>query len=157
MILATASQAIIIAFHVGVWIKAKEELERNPIDVREYRIIYDAVDDVKKALEGVLDPKTKKLFQSRLEIRNVFKLSKAGIVAGCYVLKGKVQRKAHVELIRNGESIHTGTISTLKRFKDDVREVTEGMECGVSVSNFDKYEQGDILETFELQSIAQKL
>jgi translation initiation factor IF-2 len=157
VLLAAVSKAIIIAFHVSVGAKAKEELQRQPVDVREYRIIYDAVDDMRKALEGLLEVKTKKKFMARVEVRQVFKLSKHGIVAGCYVQKGRVTRKDKVDVLRNGEIVHSSTISTLKRFKDDVREVTEGMECGISVSGYDKYQEGDLLETYEVEVITQKL
>lgn len=157
VILAVASKAIIIAFHVAIDPRAKEELEKQPVDVRQYRIIYDAVNDLKKALEGLLEAKTKKKFLSRVEIRQVFKLSKQGTVAGCYVTKGRLHRKDHADVVRNGETIYTGTITTLKRFKDDVREVTEGMECGISFESFDKFLSGDIIEAYEIEKIAQKL
>jgi len=157
VVLAVASKAIIIAFHVGIGPRAKEELKKTPVDIRDYRIIYDAVDDMRKALEGLLEAKTKKNFLSRIEIREVFKLSKQGIVAGCYVKKGKVQRKVHVDVIRNEEIVFSGTIGSLKRFKDDVREVSEGMECGITVDGFDKIQAGDVLEAYELEKIVQKL
>ncbi|MBF0503910.1 MAG: translation initiation factor IF-2 [Candidatus Omnitrophica bacterium] len=157
VVLAHASQAIIIAFQVGTDDKARQELEKNPVDVREYRIIYDAVEDLRKALEGLLAPKLKRHFVGRIEVRNVFKLSRSGIVAGCYVQKGKVRNKIQVEVLRNGEVVHTGHISTLKRFKDDVKEVTEGFECGITVSHFDTITVGDIIEAFDIESIARKL
>ncbi len=157
VILADASNAIIIGFQVAVDSRAKQALENHPVDVRTYRIIYDAVNDVRNALEGLLEPKTKKKFLSRVEVRQVFNLSKSGIVAGSFVQKGKMLRKAHVDVIRNGEVVFTGTIASLKRFKDDVREVPEGMECGISINNYDKIEPGDILEAFELEKIARKL
>jgi len=157
VILAMASNAIIIAFQVGIGPRAKDELEKNPVDVRQYRIIYDAVNDVKKALEGLLEPKKKRKFLGRIEVRQVFKLSKAGMIAGCYVLKGKATRKSQVDVIRDGKVIHSGTISSLKRFKDDVREVSEGYECGISVSNFDEIKEGDLLETFEVETIERTL
>jgi len=157
VLLAVASKAIIIAFHVGIDSRAKAEIEKDLVDVREYRIIYDAVNDMRNALEGLLEAKTKKNFLSRIEIREVFKLSKQGIVAGCYVQKGKVHRKANIDIIREDEVIYSGTISSLKRFKDDVRDVTEGMECGITIDGFNKYEKGDIIEAYELESIAQKL
>jgi len=141
----------------GVDLRAKEEIVKDLVDVREYRIIYDAVNDMKKALEGLLEVKTKKNFLSRIEIREVFKLSKQGIVAGCYVQKGKVHRKAHVDIIRDGEIVFSGVISALKRFKDDVKDVTEGMECGIKLDGYDGYEKGDIIEAYELESIAQTL
>jgi translation initiation factor IF-2 len=157
VVLASASNAIIIAFHVGIDTKAKQELENNPVDVREYRIIYDAVEDLRKALEGLLAPKLKRHFVGRVEVRNVFKLSRSGIVAGCYVQKGKVRNKIQAEVLRNGAVVHTGHISTLKRFKDDVKEVTEGFECGITVSHFDTIAVGDIIEAYDIESIARKL
>ena len=157
VLLAVASNAIVIAFHVGVDLRAKEEIEKELVDVREYRIIYDAVNDMKKALEGLLEAKIKKNFLSRIEIREVFKLSKQGIVAGCYVQKGKVHRKAKADIIRDGEIIFSGAIGSLKRFKDDVKDVSEGMECGVTINGFDKYKQGDIIEAYEVESIVQTL
>ena len=157
VVLAHASQAIIIAFQVGVDVKARQELDKNPVDVREYRIIYDAVEDLRKALEGLLAPKLKRHFIGRVEVRNVFKLSRSGIVAGCYVQKGKVRNKVQVEVVRNGVVVHSGHISTLKRFKDDVKEVTEGFECGITVSHFDTIGVGDIIEAFDIESIARKL
>ena len=157
VVLANASNAIIIAFHVGIDTKARQELEENPVDVREYRIIYDAVEDLRKALEGLLAPKLKRHFIGRAEVRNVFKLSRSGIVAGCYVLKGKIRNKIQAEVVRNGDVVHTGHISTLKRFKDDVKEVTEGFECGITVSHFDTIAVGDIIEAYDIESIARKL
>ena len=157
VILAVASKAIIIAFHVGIDQRAKEELEKQPVDVRQYRIIYDAVNDIRKALEGLLDAKTRKKFLGRVEIREVFKLSKHGIVAGCYVTKGRITRKDNIDVIRNGAPVYTGTLSNLKRFKDDVREVTEGMECGISFKGFDQFLSGDMIEAYELEQITQKL
>jgi translation initiation factor IF-2 len=157
VILAVASDAIIIGFQVGLGPKVDEEVEKSQVDVRLYRIIYDAVNDVRKALEGLLEPKKRKKFLSRIEVRQVFKLSKAGIVAGCFVLKGKVNRKAKVDLIRNGEIVFSGNLSSLKRFKDDVREVGEGFECGITVANFDGIQPGDIIEAYEVETIARTL
>jgi translation initiation factor IF-2 len=157
VVLANASNAIIIAFHVGVDSKARQELESNPVDVREYRIIYDAVEDLRKALEGLLAPKLKRHFVGRAEVRNVFKLSRSGIVAGCYIQKGKIRNKIQAEVLRNGDIVHTGHISTLKRFKDDVKEVAEGFECGITVSHFDTIAVGDIIEAYDIESIARKL
>ncbi len=157
VVLANASNAIIIAFHVGIDTKARQELENNPVDVREYRIIYDAVEDLRKALEGLLAPKLKRHFVGRAQVRNVFKLSRSGIVAGCYIEKGKIRNKIQAEVLRNGDIVHTGHISTLKRFKDDVKEVTEGFECGITVSHFDTIAVGDIIEAYDIESIARKL
>lgn len=157
VILAVASNAIVIAFHVGMDSRARTELEKTPVDVREYRIIYDAVNDMRKALEGLLEAKINKNFTARVEIREVFKLTKQGVVAGCYVQKGKVYRKSHVDVMRDEETVFSGKISSLKRFKDDVKEVTEGMECGITVGGFDKIQKGDMLEVYEVQSVVQKL
>ncbi len=157
VILAVASNAIIICFHVDISPRATEELAKQPVDVRQYRIIYDAVNDVRKALEGLLEPRTRKRFMGRAEVRQIFNLSKSGKVAGCYVTKGKITRKSNVDVLRNGEVAHSSTISTLKRFKDDVREVAEGFECGISVAGFDKIEAGDILEAYELETITRTL
>lgn len=157
VILAYASNAIIIAFQTGIGVKASEELEKQPVDIRQYRIIYDAVNDVKKAMEGLLEPKKRRKFVARIEVRQVFKLSKGYTVAGCFVLKGKINRKATVDVMRNGEVIHTGGVSGIKRFKDDVKEVNEGFECGILLDKFEKFEPGDILEAFETESIARTL
>ncbi len=157
VVLAHASNAIIIAFQVAIDTKARQELEKNPVDVREYRIIYDAVEELRKSLEGLLAPKLKRHFVGRVEVRNVFKLTSKGIVAGCYVQKGKIRNKIQAEVLRNGEVVHTGHISTLKRFKDDVKEVTEGFECGITVSHFDTVAVGDIIEAYDIESIARKL
>ncbi len=157
VILAFASNAIIIAFQIGIGVKAAQELEKQPVDVRQYRIIYDAVNDVKKAMEGLLEPKKRRKFVARIEVRQVFKLSKGYTVAGCYVLKGKINRKATVDVMRNGEAVHTGAVSGIKRFKDDVKEVNEGYECGILLEKFEKFEPGDILEAFETESIARTL
>lgn len=157
VLLAVASNAIIIGFHVSIGPRAKAELEKEPVEIRQYRIIYDAVNDMKKALEGMLEAKTRKKFSGRVEIRQVFKLSKSGTVAGCYVLKGKVKRKDHLDVIRGEEIVYSGILNTLRRFKDDAREVTEGMECGIYLDGFSAFEVGDIIETYELEKIAQKL
>ncbi|MCC6759529.1 MAG: translation initiation factor IF-2, partial [Candidatus Omnitrophica bacterium] len=157
VILAFASNAIIIAFQVGTGVKAAQELEKQPVDIRQYRIIYDAVSDVKKAMEGLLEPKKRRKFIARIEVRQVFKLSKGYTVAGSFVLKGRITKKATIDVMRNGEIIHTGAIAGIKRFKDDVKEVIEGYECGIYLEKFEKFEPGDILEAFEMESIARTL
>ncbi len=156
VLLAATSKAIIIAFHVGMESRVKNELEHQPVDIRQYRIIYDAVNDVRNALEGLLEAKSKKVPTGRIEVREVFKLSR-GIVAGCYVQKGHVHRKVNVDVIRNADIVFTGKLTSLKRFKDDVRDVNEGMECGVVLEGFDKFEPGDIIDAYEIEKIAQKL
>ena len=119
------------AIELGVSLRFDPKINPNDID----SVIYDAVEDLRKALEGLLAPKLKRHFVGRAEVRNVFKLSRSGIVAGCYIQKGKIRSKTQAEVLRNGDVVHTGHISTLKRFKDDVKEVTEGFECGITVSH----------------------
>ena len=157
VILAHVSKAIIIAFNVGSNADANAEIEKSPVDVRRYNIIYDAVNDVKAALEGLLKPDTKRHFVARAEVRQVFNLTKSGLVAGCFILKGRMRQKMDVDVIRNGETVHSSKISALKRFKDDVKEVGEGFECGISVDKFDGYQVGDIIEAFQIEEIARKL
>ncbi|MFH1359876.1 MAG: translation initiation factor IF-2 [Candidatus Omnitrophota bacterium] len=157
VILAAASDAIILGFNVDVDPRAQQELEKNPVDVRTYRIIYDAIKDIKNALEGLLEPKLKKKFLAKIEVRQVFKLSRSGIIAGCFVQKGKIHRKAKVDVLRNGEVVFSGSISSLKRFKDDVRDVGEGFECGISLENYSEIQAGDIIEAYEIEKIARTL
>jgi translation initiation factor IF-2 len=157
VVLAVASNAIIIGFHVEADSLAKEMIQKEDIDSRTYRVIYEIVNDMKAALEGMLAPKIKKVFMGRVEVRKVFNLSRSGIVAGSFVRKGKITRSAQIVVLRNGEVVHEGKVEALKRFKDDVREVQEGFECGVSVANFDDIQEGDIIDAFELESIARKL
>ncbi|MBF0485237.1 MAG: translation initiation factor IF-2 [Candidatus Omnitrophica bacterium] len=157
IILASVSKAIVVAFNIGMNADAQDELQKTPVEVRNYNIIYDVVNDVRAALEGMLKPDMKRLFIARAEVRQVFNLSKSGLVAGCFIQKGKMRQKLDVEVIRNAAVIHTGKISALKRFKDDVREVGEGFECGISVSGFDGYQVGDLIEAFQIEHIARKL
>ncbi|MCM8795756.1 MAG: translation initiation factor IF-2 [Candidatus Omnitrophica bacterium] len=157
VILAVASNALILGFNVTIDERAKELNAKEGVDIRIYNIIYELANDIKAAIEGMLEPRLKKVFLGRAEIRKVFKLSKAGTVAGCFVLKGKINRNSAVKVIRNGEVVFEGKISSLKRFKDDVREVQEGFECGIALSGFDAIKEGDIIETYEIEKIARKL
>ncbi|MEW5895988.1 MAG: translation initiation factor IF-2 [Candidatus Omnitrophota bacterium] len=157
IILAVASNAIIIAFHVGIGPRAAVELEKQPVDVRQYRIIYDAVDDVKKSLAGLLAPKIKRTFLARVEVRQVFNLSRAGMVAGCFVLKGKIKRKDKIEVVRNGNIVYKGAVASLKRFKDDVREVGEGYECGLTLDHYSDLQAGDMIEAYYEEEIARSI
>jgi len=157
IILAHVSKAIIIAFNVGKSATANEELEKSLVEVRRYNVIYDIVNDIRGALEGMLKPDTKRHFVARAEVRQVFNLTKSGIVAGCIMLKGKMRARASVDVMRNGVVVHTGKLVALKRFKDDVKEVGEGFECGMSVDKFDGYLLGDVIEAFEIENIARKL
>ena len=157
VILAEASGAIILGFHVATDERSKAEADQTGVDIRTYTVIYELVSDIKTALEGLLEPKLKKIFMGRVIIRQVLKLSKAGTVAGCYVEKGKVNRSAKLSLLRNGELVYEGTVKSLKRFKDDVREVTEGMECGLALAGFSEIMAGDVLEAYDVEKIARKL
>jgi translation initiation factor IF-2 len=157
VMLAAASNALIVGFHVACDEPAKELLVQEGVEVRTYNVIYELANDVKAALEGMLDPKLKKVFLGRIEIRKVLKVSHSGTIAGCFVSKGKITRSASVVLVRNGEIIFEGGISSLKRFKDDVREVGEGFECGIALGGFDSYQEGDIIEAHEIEKTARKL
>ncbi len=154
---ATASNAIIIGFHVRPTPKATALADREKVEIRKYNIIYDAVDDIKKAMEGLLSPELKEETIGTVEVRNTFKVPKVGLIAGCYVLTGKIRRGGSVHVIRDGIDIHTGKISSLKRFKEDVREVESGFECGLGIENYNDLSVGDSLEVFEIREVAKKL
>ncbi len=150
IMLAAASHAIIIGFHVRPTLKAKELAEQENVDIRLYKVIYDAIEDVKKALEGLLEPVEREKVLGLAEVREVFKISRVGTVAGCYVLDGKITRNARVRLIRNDVEIYEGKLASLKRFKDDVREVSAGYECGMMIENYNDIKVGDQIEAFEV-------
>jgi translation initiation factor IF-2 len=155
--LALASKAVVIGFNTRADAAARKLAEHSGVDVRYYNIIYEAVDDVKAAINGMLAPERKETILGTAEIRNVFKLSKAGTVAGCMVTDGVVRRGASVRLVRAGVVVHTGELDTLKRFKDDVREVKSGFECGLSLKNYNEVQVGDHLEVFEVVEVARTL
>jgi translation initiation factor IF-2 len=155
--LAIASNAIIIGFNVRPTPKAKALADQEKVDVRKYNIIYKAVEEIQQALEGMLKPDTKEEVIAALEVRETFKVPKAGVIAGCYVLTGALKRSASVNVIREGIVVHTGKIASLRRFKDDVREVAAGFECGLGLDNFDNVKVGDQLEAFEIVEVARKL
>jgi len=157
VILAEASNAIIIGFNVDADDKAKELSAKEKVDIRTYRIIYELLAEIKAALEGMLAPKIKKNFVGKALVRKVFNLSKSGLVAGCFVQKGKITRQATMVVMREGQQIFEGSISALKRFKDDVREVAEGFECGISLSGFSDYKEGDIIDAYAIEKIARTL
>lgn len=156
-LLAAASNAVIIGLHIGKTQEAEKAVKKEGIDVKLYTIIYEAISDVKAALEGMLEPKLKEVFQARAIVRQVFKLSKGITVSGCYVQKGTIKRANNCKLLRNGQEIYRGKLSSLKRFKDDVKEAAEGFECGIGLENFEDIQKGDIIEAFEIQKIARKL
>ncbi|MDR3138200.1 MAG: translation initiation factor IF-2 [Treponema sp.] len=155
--LAIASNAIIIGFNVRPVPKAKLLADQEKVDIRRYNIIYKAVEEIRQAMEGMLKPDTKEEIIATVEVRNTFKVPKAGTIAGCYVLTGTVKRSASVNVIRNEIVIHTGKIASLRRFKDDVREVATGYECGIGLEGFDTVEVNDQLEVFEIVEVARKL
>jgi translation initiation factor IF-2 len=155
--LAQASGAVIIGFNIRADANARKLSETFGVDLRYYNIIYDAVDEVKSALSGMLAPEKREQVLGLVEIRQVFTISKIGTIAGCYVLEGIVKRNAQVRLLRNHVVIHTGELESLKRFKDDVKEVKFGYECGLQVKNFNDLQEGDQLEVFEIQEIARTL
>ncbi|HYQ95014.1 MAG TPA: translation initiation factor IF-2 [Burkholderiales bacterium] len=155
--LALASKAVIIGFNTRADTAARKAAEASGVDVRYYNIIYDAVDEVKAALSGMLAPEKKENILGLVDVRQVFKISKVGAVAGCMVLEGLVRRNASVRVLRDNVVVHTGEIDSLKRFKDDVREVKAGFECGMSVKNFNDLKVGDQFEIYEVQEVARTL
>jgi translation initiation factor IF-2 len=155
--LAGASKAVIIGFNTRADAGARKAAENFGVDIRYYNIIYDAVDEVKAAMSGMLSPEKKESVIGQVEIRQVFRISRVGSVAGCMVLSGIVKRNASVRVLRNNVVIHTGELESLKRFKDDVREVKEGFECGLNLKNFNDINEGDQLEVFEIQEVARTL
>lgn len=157
VMLASASNAIIVGFQVRPSVSARKLAEAEQIDVRFYSVIYAAIDEIKAAMEGMLAPEFEEKVVCNIEIRETFKISKVGTIAGCMVLDGKVTRNTKVRLIRNGIVLHTGTLASLKRFKDDVKEVTTGYECGLNLSGYNDIEVGDIIEGYEMVEIKRKL
>lgn len=155
--LATASNAIIIGFSIRPEVKAQSMAEKEGVDIRLYNIIYDAVDDVRKAMEGLLEPVLKEKYLGRAEIREIFSVPKVGNVAGCYVQDGKILRNSQVRLLRDNVVIYEGKLGTLRRFKDDVKEVASGYECGMGLENYNDIKIGDIIESFEMEKVAAKL
>jgi len=155
--LATASKAVIIGFNTRADASARKLAEANGVDIRYYNIIYDAVDEVKAALSGMLAPEKREQALGLVEIRQVILVSKVGAIAGCYVLEGLVKRGSSVRLLRNNVVTWTGEIDSLKRFKDDVKEVKSGFECGLTLKNFNDVQEGDQLEVFEVQEVARTL
>ncbi|HUL57433.1 MAG TPA: translation initiation factor IF-2, partial [Usitatibacter sp.] len=155
--LALASKAVVIGFNSRADAAARKLAEHSGVDIRYYNIIYEAVDDVKAAINGMLAPERKETVLGTVEVRNVFKISKVGTVAGCMVADGVVRRGASVRVIRGGVVVHTGELDSLKRFKEDVREVKAGFECGLSLKNFNDVQVGDQLEVFEVVEVARTL
>ena len=157
ILLAKASGAIVLGFHVRPDSNARAAAEREQVDVRTYRIIYEAVEDVRNALEGLLKPEERETVLGDAEVLQLFKVSKVGTIAGCMVRSGTIQRTAKARIIRDGTPVYTGSLSSLKRFKDDVREVREGLECGIGIENFNDLKVGDRIESFRMEEIKRTL
>ena len=155
--LALASKAVVIGFNARADAAARKLAGSSGVDIRYYNIIYDAVDEIKAALTGMLPPERKESTLGLVEIRQVFRISKVGAVAGCYVLEGLIRRSSKLRLLRDNVVIHEGELDSLKRFKDDVREVKAGFECGLSLKNFNDIKEGDQLEIFEVVEVARSL
>ncbi len=155
--LAMASDAIIIGFQVRPSVGARKMAETEKIDIRLYSIIYDAINELKDAIEGMLAPETQEKIVANLEIRETFKISKVGTIAGCMCLDGKINRQSNIRIIRDGIVVYTGKLASLKRFKDDVKEVVSGQDCGLNIENYNDIKVGDIVEAYEVIEIKRKL
>ena len=157
VMLAVVSNALIIGFHVKTDVKAEELAKSEKVDIHTYDVIYEAIADVKAGMEGLLEPEEKEVFQGSAQVLEVFSASKVGKAAGCKVTKGIIHRKDLVKVKRGQEVVHVGEIASLKRFKDDVKEVREGFECGMAVKNFNAIRKNDIIEAFVVEKIARRL
>ncbi|MBU2559136.1 MAG: translation initiation factor IF-2 [Bacteroidetes bacterium] len=157
IMLASASNAIVIGFQVRPTLQARKLAENEEIDIRLYSIIYQAIEEIKAAIEGMLAPDIEEVITSNIEIREVFKITKVGTIAGCMVLDGKITRNSKIRIIRDGIVIYTGTLGSLKRFKDDVKEVSAGYECGLNIDNFNDIKVGDIIEGYTEKEVSRKL
>ncbi len=155
--LAAASNAIVVGFHVRPSQHARELAKREGVDIRLYEVIYDVVNEVKEAMVGLLTPETKESIDGVAEVRQVFRVPKVGTIAGCYVTSGKITRNGKIRVIRDHVVVYDATVSSLKRFKDDVREVSQNFECGIGVSGFDDIKVGDVLEVYRLEEVARTL
>jgi translation initiation factor IF-2 len=157
VLLASASNAVIIGFNVRPERKAQELAEMEKVDIRLHSIIYELQDEIKKAMAGLLEPIIKEIYQGRAEVRETFRVPKVGTVAGCYVLDGIIKRDSEIRLVRDGVQVYKGKIGSLKRFKDDASEVRNGMECGINISNFNDVKKSDVIEAFVTEKIAAEI
>jgi translation initiation factor IF-2 len=157
VMLASASDAIIIGFNVRPAGNARQLADKEEIDIRNYSIIYDAIDDLRDAMEGMLSPEMKEEITGTAEIREIFKISKVGSIAGCMVMDGKIARNSKIRIIREGVVVFTGDLIALKRFKDDVKEVSKGYDCGIQIKNYNDIEERDIIEAFQEVAVKKKL
>lgn len=150
---ASASNAIVIGFNVRPDATARAAAERENVDVRTYRVIYNAIEDVENAMRGMFKPVYQEVELGRISVRETFRVSGVGTIAGAYVQEGKVTRNAQVRVVRDGIVLHDGKIGSLKRFKDDVKEVVAGYECGISIDNFNDIQQGDTIEAYVVEEV----
>jgi translation initiation factor IF-2 len=155
--LASASNAIIIGFNVRPGPKAQALAEQERVDIRTYSIIYDAIDDIRKALEGLLEPTYKEHLLGRAQVIQLFNIHKVGTIAGSLVLDGKVVRGSHARLLRDNVVVYDGRIFSLRRFKEDMKDCTQGLECGIKIENFNDVKPGDIIESYEVEEIQPRL
>jgi translation initiation factor IF-2 len=155
--LALTSRAIVVGFNVRPDVQARDLAEKEGVDVRLYRVIYDAIDDIRNAVGGMLKPEQRETQLGRAEVRALFRVPRVGLVAGSYVLQGTITRNARARVIRDGVVAYDGRIGSLRRFKDDVREVSEGFECGIGIENFNDVKEGDIIEAYEVREVAREL
>lgn len=157
VLLAQTAGAVILGFRVRPQTAARQAAEREDVEINVYDVIYEAVDDITAALEGMLAPEKRETVEGTAEVREVFKVSKVGTIAGCYVSEGRIDRKGHARLIRDGIVVYDGEISSLKRFKDDVKEVRESFECGIGIANFNDIKVGDVIECYSVEEVARTL
>jgi translation initiation factor IF-2 len=157
VLLAAASNAVVIGFNVRPERKAAEAAERDKVEIRLYTVIYDAIEEMRKAMEGLLEPSIREVRLGAAEVRDTFKISKVGTIAGCYVVDGRVNRSAQVRLLRDNVVIHTGKVSSLKRFKDDASEVKAGLECGIGIASYNDLKPGDVIEFFTTEKVKETL
>ena len=153
VMLAATSGAIIVGFNVRPEKAAAESALRNSVDMRMYRVIYDAINEVQDAMKGMLAPQFKEVALGEAEVRQVYKISNVGVVAGCYVTDGRVARNAQIRLVRDGIVIHEGVMNSLQRFKDSVKEVARGYECGIGIEKYSDIKEGDIIEAFVMEEV----
>jgi translation initiation factor IF-2 len=157
ILLAKASGAIIVGFHVRPDTNARAAAEREGVDIKLYRIIYEAVNDVRSALTGLLRPVEREVIIGEAEVRETFRVPRVGVIAGCYVRSGVINRQGRVRVVRQGVEVYDGAIASLRRFKDDVREVREGFECGIGIENFNDIKVGDVIECYRREEVARTL
>jgi translation initiation factor IF-2 len=153
VVLAGTSNAVIIGFNVRPSTAVQAMADQQGVEIRTYRIIYEIIDDIEAAMKGMLDPEFKEVILGKVEVRTTYKISNVGTIAGAYVTEGKITRNAKIRVVRDGIVIHEGEIASLKRFKDDVREVAQGYECGIGIEKFNDIKDGDVFEAYEMQEI----